>query len=343
MTTAIALDPQRPLLLALERELSGDPRTPYSPRGAHALPERIWSRALGAPLRDFLERPGKEFRGEVTRIFFGLASRRGTLPVDLPLVVEVLHAGSLIVDDVEDASEERRGRPALHRLHGVPVALNAGNWLYFWAFELLAGLELPAETTAAAQRLMSRALLDCHYGQSLDLSVRVGELAQGEVPGVVRATTELKTGSLVALSAGLGALVGGAQEDLVLAAFRFGRELGSALQMLDDLSGVVSPRRAHKGLEDLRDDRPTWVWAWLAASEPPAGYARLRRMAASVTSGEDAARLVSEIRSRLQADGRRQVRSHLEAAFERIAPELPPGTGLSALRRELERLERSYV
>ena len=115
--------------------------------------------------------------------------------------------------------------------------------------------------------LMTRALLDCHYGQALDLSVRVSELAQGEVASVVRAATALKTGSLVGLAAGLGALVGGAADETVRASIRFGRDLGAGLQMLDDLSGVTSSRRAHKGHEDLVHDRPSWPWAWLASPQ----------------------------------------------------------------------------
>jgi hypothetical protein len=52
-------------------------------------------------------------------------------------VVEFIHAGSLVVEDIEDGSRIRRGRVALHVRYGMPVALNAGNWLYFWPFELL--------------------------------------------------------------------------------------------------------------------------------------------------------------------------------------------------------------
>ena len=54
-----------------------------------------------------------------------------------PRMFEIIHAGSMIVDDIEDDSSERRGAPAVHRLHGLPLALNAGNWMYFAPFRLV--------------------------------------------------------------------------------------------------------------------------------------------------------------------------------------------------------------
>lgn len=347
-TSARVLELTSPILEALDRELEPDSRGPR-----HGVPPRIWSRALGAPLRDFLGRPGKEFRGELTKIFFRVGGRKDPPPTNLPLVVEALHAGSLVVDDIEDESMERRGLPTLHRVHGVPVALNAGNWMYFWASALLDEIDMPSDRRARAGTLMTRALLDCHYGQALDLSVRVSELAQGEVAGVVRTATALKTGSLVGFAAGLGALVGGASDEIVVASDRFGRDLGAALQMLDDLSGVASPRRAHKGLEDVVHDRPSWPWAWLASSLPPAEFEGLRGLGRDVADGTaDPATLVVALRERLVPHARRRVHEHLEAAHSRLAVALPPGAGgpggpggatLSTLRREIERLEKSYV
>ncbi|MEP7049620.1 MAG: polyprenyl synthetase family protein [Pseudomonadota bacterium] len=334
---ARVLASRSPLLDGLDHELE---RTAAS---GHRLPARLWNRAIGEPLREFLARPGKEFRGQLADLFFRIGGGNGSPPTNLPLVVEALHAGSLIIDDIEDESSERRGGPTLHRMHGLPLALNAGNWLYFWAYSLLGDLALPPETRALAERLTTRSLLDCHYGQALDVSIRVSELSQSEVSSVVHATTELKTGSLLGLAAGLGALLGGGPQTTVAAAVRFGRELGTALQMLDDLSGIISLRRAHKGQEDLRLDRPSWPWAWLAASLDAATYEELRDRANEVTAGAEATPLLRELKSALGPFAQRRVHEHLELAQTRLADALPARTSLAALRRELERLEKSYV
>jgi geranylgeranyl pyrophosphate synthase len=337
---ALALEPRDPLLDLLDREFSPDSLAEIS-RGA-AVPWRLWSQALYTPLGEFLGRPGKQFRGELANLFYRLGGSAEPPPVELALVVEALHAGSLIIDDIEDESLERRGAPALHRLHGTPVALNAGNWLYFWPFQLLERIPLAPEPRMAAHRLLSRTLLDCHYGQALDLSVRMSELSQGEVHGVVRTVTLLKTGSLVALAAGLGAIVGGAREEVVVAAMNAGRELGGALQMLDDLSGLMSESRRHKGYEDLTHDRPTWPWAWLSAKLDAPTFEALQAMSQETRTGTDPARLAALLRERVAPHGKRWVLEAVEAALARFAEAAPSPAIISALRREVERLEKKY-
>jgi geranylgeranyl pyrophosphate synthase len=337
---ALVLHPS-PLLAAFEHELENRRRHPLCGDAAAFVPREAWEAALGAPLREFLARPGKELRGGLAQAFFALVSDGAQPPENLPLIVEALHAGSLVVDDIEDDSCERRGRPALHRQYGVPLALNAGNWLYFWAARLLADLELSDGARIAAHDLMTRSLLDSHYGQALDLSARASTLSQAELPSIVRATTELKTGSLVALSGALGALTGGAGDHVVSAVYRFGRELGAVLQMLDDLGGILSAKRLAKGEEDLRNDRPTWAWAWLATKQPAGEFRRLRSMAVEVLEGAEASSLLTQMRDRLAGE-RAEIGEALEAAFSRLGHALPQRKGLRALRSKLEQWQSSY-
>ncbi len=191
-------------LLAEALEHEARLRPGVLPRGL-VVPPRLLEHALFHPLSKAARRPGKEFRARLSRICWDLGGGEGEVPRELGLIVEALHLGSLIVDDIEDESECRRGVPCLHQQVGLPLALNAGNWLYFWPGAVLsrAGFEAPIEL--ALRRAIDRAVLRCHYGQALDLSVRVGELRQREVLDVVFATTRLKTGSLMELAAELGA------------------------------------------------------------------------------------------------------------------------------------------
>lgn len=341
MTQPLLALPPSPLLAAFERELVSRGRPSLCGDAAALVPRQAWEAALGAPLREFLARPGKELRGGLAQAFFALVSDGAQPPENLSLIVEALHAGSLVVDDIEDDSFERRGRPALHRQYGVPLALNAGNWLYFWAAQLLASLGLPDGARIAAHDLMTRSLLDSHYGQALDLSARASRLSQAELPAIVRATTELKTGSLVALSSALGALTGGAGDHVVSAVYRFGRELGVVLQMLDDVGGILSAKRQAKGEEDLRNDRPTWAWSWLASKRTADDFQHLRAMAVEVIEGAEASSLLVEMRERLAGE-RRGIGDAFDAAFARLAPALPQRKGLRALRGKLEQWQSSY-
>ncbi|MBM4361382.1 MAG: polyprenyl synthetase family protein [Deltaproteobacteria bacterium] len=326
----------------LDQEFSADRLAELADGAALQVPWRLWEQSLYAPLREFLRRPGKEFRGALVEACFRLAGSRDPVPPALPLAVEALHAGSLIIDDIEDGATERRGAPALHRLTGVPTALNAGNWLYFWPMRLLDDVPLAPGARETATRLVNRTLLECHYGQALDLNATLSDLARGEVLGVVRAITELKTGSLMGLAAALGAVAGGAPDARVAAAARFGRDLGAALQMADDLSGLLSERRIHKGHEDLVNGTPTWAWAWLSVSLDARSFEALVDLLRGVRAGDPPEPLAARMRKLLAPHGRRRIHLALEQSLTRFA-EAAPGASLGALRREIERLERSYV
>lgn len=305
------------------------------------VPPRLLERALFEPLRSAALRPGKEFRGRLTDIAWELAGGKGRAPVELAGCVEALHLGSLIVDDIEDNSPRRRGAPSLHQIAGVPLALNAGNFLYFFPSVLLARLDLQRDVVLSLKNAMDRAVLHCHYGQALDLSVRVTELRRRELSNVVLSVTRLKTGSLMLLAAEVGALAAGGSEERVACLAKIGCELGIALQMLDDLTGITCVRRCHKGHEDLLEARPSWVWAWLAELEDDIGYLRLRALEEQVVARELHPEIVAEeLRVRVAELGRCAVRERLRGVVAELGRVFPAGPAVDALRDEIERLER---
>jgi geranylgeranyl pyrophosphate synthase len=192
-------------------------------------------------------------------------------------------------------------------------------------------------------RWVLRTLLRCHYGQGLDLAASVYGQHQRRLPALVRATTELKTGALMELAAALGALGAGASPALADEFARFGRAVGVALQMLDDVGGLVSEKRCHKGHEDLLLGRPTWPWAWLAQELPEARYGELTKLGIDVAARRSHPELLArQLRSHLRGSGRVRIRRHLHAAFARLEREVGASPALSALRADLQRLEKSY-
>ncbi len=348
MNTAIlAPEPRSALLELLEAEFSEPPRG-LGELGAVSssrsdLDPRHLEQALAGPLRDFFARPGKEFRARLVECGFAIAGGKGEVPALLPWILEILHAGSLIVDDIEDASPYRRGEPALHVRYGLPVALNAGNWLYFWAESLIERLGVTPRIELAMHRAIHRALVDCHRGQALDLTLRMSRLDQVEVHAAVAATTALQTGCLMDLAATLGAIAAEATPERVTAIGRLGAELGAVLQMLDDIGGIYSPSRIHKGHEDLRLSRPTWPWAWLAESLPADRYATLRAEAHEVECGDrHPEHLAERLRDALGSEPKKHAHERSMRAFARLKAQVGNSAALRALSSEIGRLERSY-
>jgi geranylgeranyl pyrophosphate synthase len=312
---------------------------------AELVHDRHWQAALLGPLQELLERRGKCFRSQLVQIAYDLV-RGGSapaMPAQLPLLVEALHAGSLIVDDIEDDSKSRRGEPALHVLVGLPLALNAGNWLYFLPHRLLEELGFEAGVELELRRAIDRCVLRCHYGQALDLGVRLGALAQREVYGVVSLSTRLKTGSLLELAAEVGAVAGGAEPALRAALTTFARRYGVALQMLDDASGLYQPSRAHKGYEDLLNGCPTWPWAWLAERLDQLSYSRLQHQARDVVRRElEPEALTSSMRRQLGDYPRQRIRHELSNAFEELEKQVEDRDRLQPLSDEIARLVEAY-
>jgi geranylgeranyl pyrophosphate synthase len=315
------------------------------------VPAAVWERALAGPAADFLARPGKQLRASFVRAGWALAgsprSNGSSYPERLSLIVELLHAGSLIVDDVQDGSLERRGAPAMHELVGVPLAINLGSWMYFWALAEIAELALPPHVELRLHRAANKTLARCHQGQALDLSVRIADLEMAQIPGVVAATTRLKTATLCRFATETGALAAGASPEQLAAIGTFGEAAGTALQMLDDVGSLTSPARRAKGREDLRDGRPTWPWAWLATHRPFAWsrFAQMERaLAAGVSESVDASAddLADALAAEIADIGRAEIRSLMARAVDELQAALGPSEALSMIVGELERMERSY-
>ena len=145
--------------------------------------EDIIQIALLSPVKDLTSNHGKRIRGQLVHLSWRLVTEGDPFSVigakqcrTCAEIVELIHAGSLVVDDIEDGSRIRRGKPALHIRYGLPIALNAGNWLYFWPFELVKALELPRETTLSVYEYYHQTLLRAHFGQAIDLGSRVEQV-----------------------------------------------------------------------------------------------------------------------------------------------------------------------
>jgi geranylgeranyl pyrophosphate synthase len=322
---------------------------------APGVPRAVWEEALLAPVRDILNRPAKGFRAALVNACYRLAGGSEPPPAGLAALVEVVHAGSLVIDDIQDDSSRRRGRAALHRLHGVPLAINCGNWMYFWPFQLLGELGLPAAREAAMRARLAAGMFRCHFGQALDLSVHVGRMRPDRVPSIVRATALLKTGSLTELAATLGAEAGGASPEKLAALARFGRRLGVGLQVLDDLGNLAaapagaSPN-AEKRPEDLRRGRPTWPWAFAAEQLDEPRFAALQaevrvlsaRSAAGAPSAQQVETLAAALRTAVGMRGRRAARVYLERALGDLERAFAGAPEIAELRQMVTVLEAAY-
>ena len=183
--------------------------------------------ALGEACRATLAAGGKRVRPLLTL----LCSRRD-VPLGEPVLrgataIELLHMATLVHDDVLDRAELRRGRPTVAHAYGVQTAVSAGNFLLARAFQ-----ELVGAGDAAAVDVLSAAAVGLSEGEVLqrDDAHRV-TVTQAEY----ELRCERKTADLFAAACRLGAMLSGAGEQAAAALSEYGRLIGLAFQVFDDI------------------------------------------------------------------------------------------------------------
>jgi heptaprenyl diphosphate synthase len=151
--------------------------------------------------------------------------------VDAAVAVELLHLASLTHDDVMDASETRRSRPAVQAAFGATAALLTGGRLVGCGLELVAtlGPRLAGAYAGTASEMYAGQMLEAEAAYDLR---RTEAHYFAAISG--------KTGALFALAGRAGALVAGLDEPIVEEAARFGHELGLAYQLVDDLLDLTA-------------------------------------------------------------------------------------------------------
>ena len=279
-----------------------------------------WSKALQLAPDLYPGVGGKRFRAALLQRAYEFAGGRGDAPTAIIDAVELLHAGSLVLDDFEDGSLTRRNQPALHRVIGPARAVNAGNWMYFRALELAgAAYDDPTRSAAVLQRFIEVGR-QCHEGQAIDLSTRVDDVTPRQAYATALAISRWKTGRLVSLAAWCGAHAAAGEAATLRAAAAFGCRVGICLQMkndLDELRGLVA---GSQRCDDLKNRRVTWPWVWAAADLRPERFTELqRRLRRSRQDATSLRAVATDLLEASQGRAAAAINSRLDAATARLA------------------------
>ncbi|MGH2619301.1 MAG: polyprenyl synthetase family protein [Anaerolineales bacterium] len=190
---------------------------------------------------------------------------RAALPA--ATAVELIHNFSLIHDDIQDRSEFRRHRRTVWKVWGEALAINAGDALFSLARLSTQRLGLPPPRLLAVHLILDEACLELTRGQQRDLGFSSN--GEGTLARYLR-MIEAKTASLLAASAAAGSMVAGAPASRQAAFQAFGRELGLAFQILDDVLGLWgAPGQTGKSVgQDLLERKPSFPALHALEHEP---------------------------------------------------------------------------
>ena len=193
---------------------------------------------LAETIRYSLLAPGKRLRPLL--VLMAAEACGGDAETALPAAcaVEMVHTYSLIHDDLPamDNDDLRRGRPTCHKVYGEALAILAGDALLALALEIVAkGIRPPATAAACCAVLAEAAGPCCLVGGQVD---DLAGVSAESGPAALEAIHHRKTGAMIRASLRLGALAAGAAEEATTALEHYGRALGLAFQITDDLLDV---------------------------------------------------------------------------------------------------------
>lgn len=278
--------------------------------------------------RDYPRRGGKGLRGRLV----ALSALAHGAPLDsarpAAAALELFQNWVLVHDDVEDDSETRRGRPALHRMAGAPVAINVGDAMHVAMWGLLISADLPHREAILSEFL---AMIErTAEGQHLDLAWVAAhrfDVDEGDYLDMVRRKTATYT---VVAPLRLGALLSGTPPDprFVTA----GETLGAAFQIRDDVLNLLPDEHGRYGKEfagDLFEGKRTLVLARAFEVLEAADAERLRalldrprerktdeemREALALIERADAPRYAQRVAERMADDGLATLQEALRSA-----------------------------
>jgi len=194
---------------------------------------------------------GKRIRPRLLLLFADAFGFEGQARYELAATVEFIHTATLLHDDVVDESSLRRGRSTANAIFGNAASVLVGDFLYSRAFQMMVSINQMRVLDVLADATNTIA-----EGEVLQLmNMHDPDLAVDEYLRVIR----FKTAKLFEASARLGAILGGAPAAIEESCAAYGRSLGTAFQLVDDLldyEGKSDELGKNVG-DDLREGKPT--------------------------------------------------------------------------------------
>ncbi|MEM1655958.1 MAG: polyprenyl synthetase family protein, partial [Nitrososphaerota archaeon] len=177
------------------RKVLGDPEYAYE---VESLNKGVFE-----PFWDLADRGGKRWRPALMLMIYEALGRDPREIAPLAVIPEAIHNGTLAVDDVEDRSEFRRGRPCIHRIYGEDIAINMGNTMYY--LPLIALSEVAPEKKLMILEEYVKTMIRLSFGQAMDIAWHRG-LVESVSESQYLQMTLFKTGALAGFAAKIAAI-----------------------------------------------------------------------------------------------------------------------------------------
>ena len=260
---------------------------------------------------------GKRLRPALVLFSAGALGYQGTRHHELAAVVEFIHTATLLHDDVVDESDLRRGNKTANAMFGNAASVLVGDFLYSRAFQMMVGVD-----NMRVRQVLADATNIISEGEVLQLlNVRNADVGVDDYMRVIN----YKTAKLFEAASRLGAILGGADDELETRLAAFGMHLGTAFQIIDDVldySADEADTGKHLG-DDLAEGKPTLPLIHVMQHGNPE-QAALVRNAIENGGRDDFAAVLAAIQATGALEAARKVaRAEADRAIDAISV-LPP-------------------
>jgi geranylgeranyl pyrophosphate synthase len=238
-------------------------------------------KAIAEPIWDMLDRGGKRWRPALFLLICEACGKEADDYLDFAIIPEVVHNGTLIIDDIEDSSDLRRGKPCTYKIFDVDIAVNAGNAMYYLPLVPLMEKKdsLPAETLRDVYEIYVQEMINLSIGQAMDIAWHRGLANANHITEAdYLQMCAYKTGTLARMAAKLAAALVGVEAELVDKLGHFAESIGVAFQMQDDILDLTGKEFAEKkgGLgQDITEGKRTLLVICALESASPEDKQRL--------------------------------------------------------------------
>jgi geranylgeranyl pyrophosphate synthase/predicted secreted hydrolase len=206
------------------------------------LDKQAYIDKLIKPIREITDRGGKSWRSYATIACCDAVGGDSQVAIDWLALPELMHVGSLMVDDVQDKSVVRRGGPSAHQVHGDAIAINSGTAAYFIGQYCIYNVDKSFEEKVEIYNCYFEAMRASHSGQAMDiygLDYMMPDAMEDDkvaklLPTRVIATHRLKSAAPASYLARIGVLLGTGTKEQQNAMGEYFEALGISFQIIDD-------------------------------------------------------------------------------------------------------------
>ena len=231
---------------------------------------------LYAPVNYIMELGGKRARPVLLLLGYQLFDDRVARALPAAYAIELFHNFSLVHDDIMDEAPLRRGRPAVHERYGTNAGILSGDVMLIYVYQFLLQVDRPDLLPELLQTFNQTAIGVCE-GQQYDVDFE--QRRDVTIPEYLH-MIELKTAILLAAALKIGGMVGGADADQAQHLYEFGRNIGLAFQVQDDLLDTFGdPEKFGKKVGgDIAQNKKTLLFLQAQAAANEAQRAELDQL-----------------------------------------------------------------